>query len=394
MKFNNLKQKINVETLFYIAYTLFILYSMFSNVKFLSDYRNIVIKIVYVMLILIFIIQSKKYSIKSMIIVIVLSTILITSWIVSKSNTLIPLLLFILASKNMEFKKIVNYSWKLKTIFLFLIIGLYFLGFTDNYYMYREDGTLRSSMGFSHPNAFGIYILSICCEYIYVRYPKLKFIEALSIIGLSFLVSNFSDSRTSQILLIILVLMVMFLNKRKIEIIFANRFINKIVLSLFIIITIVSLGFAYNYNPNNEFMYKVNKIVSGRIRLANIFLDKYSVNLFGNDLEIVTTKQSKETGEQTQVLDNAYIKIILCYGVSTYLLFALGVYCNFKKAIDSKDYIFCIIFIIYLLLGITENALYYLYENIFLIYISIYLYNKNQIKENFEKTKLNVLYKE
>lgn len=392
----NLPNKINVKSIFYIAYTMAIFYWMFTNVKYISDFRSIIINIVYVLLTFLCIIQAKKYSVKTILLIGISILIIGISWQVSNSNTLIVLLLFIVASKSINFKDLVKYDIKIKIAFLLIIVLLYYLGLTENYFMYRSDGALRSSMGLSHPNTFGVYIFSICCEYIYIRYPNLKIKELILLLIATFVIDYFSDSRGSTYSMIILILGIVFINKKHTKIL-EKKAIQNIILSLFIIFTILSLWTANEYSKGNEIMYKLNEILSGRIRFSSQFLNDYSAKLFGNSMELLGVKEANETGKQALVLDNAYVKLILQYGILSYLLFGLSVYISFRYAFKNKDYAFCIIFCIYILRGFTGNVLFSLYGNIFLLYISNYLYNKkivngesNENKKNMEKDKENI----
>jgi hypothetical protein len=59
-------------------------------------------------------------------------------------------------------------------------------------------------MGFSHPNVFGAFILSISAEYLYLREKKLNIFDITLIGVLSFLVGYYADSRTPQLSIILI----------------------------------------------------------------------------------------------------------------------------------------------------------------------------------------------
>ena len=68
---NKLSTKLDSKLLFFVAYTMAVFYWMFSNVKGVLNYRNKIINLVYVILVLVCAIQAKKYSIKTILIIIV-----------------------------------------------------------------------------------------------------------------------------------------------------------------------------------------------------------------------------------------------------------------------------------------------------------------------------------
>ena len=373
----NLIRKKDISTLvFYIAYTCMVIYWMFSNVKYICDFREYFLYISFVGFLLVFITQSKQYARKQFLCIFLCGIFLMISYIFSKEKSLLLLFFVVIASKGIDFKNLVRYDFRIKIIFLIIVELFYFGGLTNNYYMYRINGTLRSSMGFSHPNVFGVYIFSLCCEFVYLNYGKIKIYQAVLILCLSFVVTYFSDSRGSQYGIIILLVLLLAIKPKKIEQIFKNKVIKSIIFSLFFIFTILSYVVANNYSNSNKYMVEINTALTGRVNLAAKFLDKYDVNLFGNKLEIVTTKESAETGKSTMVLDNAYLKILLNYGIIIDIIFGIMVTLSMKKAINNKDYVFCMIFILYLIRGISGNILFSLYGNVFLIYISNYIYNK------------------
>ena len=61
-------------------------------------------------------------------------------------------------------------------------------------------------MGFSHPNVFGTFVLSIMSEYIYLRYRKLNILDVAIIVIAIWIIGYYADSRTSQMCLGILII--------------------------------------------------------------------------------------------------------------------------------------------------------------------------------------------
>lgn len=235
-------------------------------------------------------------------------------------------------------------------------------------------GTIRSSMGFSHPNVFGAFILSISAEYLYLREKKLNIFDITLIGVLSFLVGYYADSRTPQlsiILILIISIIIKNINLDKIK-------IGKIIPNMFFICAILSFISGSLYANGNSLMIKLNEIFTGRINFIAKFFEKYPINLFGNKIEIIGTKLSSETGVKPWILDNAYALILLRYGIIAF--FMMGIYLNifFKKAWKNKEYMIVACMLVFLIFGLLESGIIKIAYNIFWLYFAELLYGERK----------------
>lgn len=333
---------------FYFAYTLLVANVMFAYVKGVGKAINILKDLALVLLIINFFVQSKKYKRKEFIILLLIISISAVVTFVSKDREIIKIVLLICTAISIDFQKFIKYDFKLKLISTIIIILCYYLNLTDVYYMYRSDGTIRSSMGFSHPNIFGGFVFSIVCDYIFLRKDKINIFDIVVIILLSFGVSYFSDSRTSQICIILVMLGSIFIKIDKIKIL-DLKLVKFIVNNSFFIFSIISFILAYLLVQNNPTVINLNESLSGRISFIARFFDEYVVNLFGREIEIIGTLQSKTTGESPWILDNSYAMILLRYGVVTFLM--MGIFLNifFKNTYKYDKYILIIMFVFLIL---------------------------------------------
>ena len=371
---NTIKRKVNLNKLiFYIAYILMLIYYMGSNIVILSNIKGYIIKFSYILLFIDCITHFTKYKVKSLILIFICIVVSFISWRISGSGDIAILILFITSAKNIEFNNLIKFDIKIKSILLCVVLVAYILGMTDVYYMYRTDGTIRSSMGFSHPNIFATYVFSICCEYVYLNYKNMKLYKVILLIIISFIITYFSDSRTAQFAIIILALIWYINNKFNI---FKYKVINKILTIMFIILTGVSYGTGMLYAQGNKIIEITDELLTGRIKCIYYFINKYDINLLGNELELIGTREALEYNTSAKILDNSYIKILLQFGIVNYVLFVLLLYYGIKRAIKEKNYALCLIFLIYFIYGISENALYLIRYNIFLLYFSNIIYLK------------------
>lgn len=91
----------------------------------------------------------------------------------------------------------------------------------------------------------------------------------------------------------------------------------------------------------------------------------------------VTEDERKLVGIKNPLwLDNAYVSILLRYGILVFLIFCIS-YLYLMKAVElQQNDILMIILFLYALYGTIETGLYMITHNIFLIAFSALLYGK------------------
>lgn len=356
-KINNIK----LNTIFNFAYILMLFSWMFEKVIFINEFLPIVRIISYLLLTVIILYNYRKFSFKKLLLDFGISILMIIVSIQSGSNTLLSLWLFILASEKVDFSKLVKIDMITKVIFTIIIILLYHLNLTVQTQFHTYLGETRSALGFGNPNTFGYYIFSICADYIYLNSKKIKFKHLILLCLISYFVSTVSESRTSSILIILLGLISLISSNLKI-LISAKKY-KFILYWIFIIFTLLSFYLALNYDNNNSIYIKLNEIFSGRIINSYRYINNYKVNLFGQQIGVLNWD-----GSYTYYLDNAYLKLLLNYGLFSYFLIMFIYFKMIKKASYNQNFILMSLILIYFIYGMTENVMFWLTGNVFLLY--------------------------
>ena len=107
----------------------------------------------------------------------------------------------------------------------------------------------------------------------------------------------------------------------------------------------------------------------------------YGVPIFGQRV-YVTEDERKMAGIQSRIwLDNAYVNVLLRYGIVIFLIFSIAYFCLLKTLVLQKQYMLATLLFLYALYGIMENGLYMITHNIFLIMFSVLLYRKSLREE-------------
>ena len=186
--------------------------------------------------------------------------------------------------------------------------------------------------------------------------------------------ASYSNSRTSIYCILLLSIM------HIIYILFPKLYKKKLIKSFFknsfIIFAMTIIFLVVGYRTGNQTFSKINDLLSGRLYYASAFLDKYSINLFGNEIVMLYTQEARSLGKQPWVLDNSYVVCLLRYGI-----IAFGViFIVLRKIISDlfeKDKIsLIIIWMVMSVNGMFENYLFKIHFNPYLIIFSLYLFDK------------------
>ena len=364
---------------FYLCYILLIVNSTCNKIK----YFDIIIKynkyIIPIILFFVIILQAKKYSKKSIVRIIGIVSIGLISYYITKSNDIFLTFLLIICAKNIEIDDFIKKDVIVKLCIIFFVIICYKLGLAENSIMYREDGFLRSSLGFSHPNRLGMLIFSINCGVMYLHHGKYNWKDLVLIIVSLLICIKVCDSRSSQIGIVALTLITITTKFFKDKKIYKN-----ILTTLPIILTIISIVSAFLYSKGYSFIYTINEIVSNRILYCYKFIEYYGINLFGNYFQYYGMWG---ISNRLSVLDNAYVHILVHFGLLTFLL-TIGCFIwIINDAIKNKKYNVIIYLVPFLLYGLMEHHIFEIQYNSILIYASGMIY---AIKKR-EKSKNNIL---
>ena len=368
-KILNNKDKIS-KSLFYIAYTLVVFYWMFSQLKVIAPIHSAILYAAYGMVAISAILNITRYTKKELLFAGIIFIILGISYFVSKDGRFFATAVFIFAFRGLDLKELIKYDIKIKIVFIVTIVIFHFIGLMDSYEMIRDDGTIRSSFGFNHPNNFSLYIFGLIAEIIYAYYKKIDYLYLLLLFIVSVSAMILTDSREAFVASILLILSVAAIKKFKIEKIFTKKIVKWIFLSAATVLTIGSIVLGGLYSTKNDVLVKIDDILTGRVAFAGKFLNKYEIKPFGNKVNLVSVRERQETGKKSWVLDNSYLKVLLQYGLFAFLIFIISIYIMQKNALEKKDYILFIILSIYVVLGGIGNVLIQLNSNIFLLYLA------------------------
>lgn len=327
-----------LEFLFFMALGCY----MFYKFGILSGIYNLMIGGI-VVLILLAVLFFQTYSFKEKII---LTLTLIISFIILYTSTelnILMIVLLIFSAKNISIDDIIKFLLKTYLIFFVFMIIANLLGFYDNDFgiKYMNDtAVMVKAYGFGHPNQISNRFLAATVMFFFLKRTSFKYSYVIIPCILQIFVYYISLSRTGLLMFLASVIIYIFTSKLDFE-----KIISYILLAGFWFMNVISILLPFLYADTSRVTQILNRILTGRIRLASNFFEKYDIRLFGQTLDF---------SGYDNVLDSAVPYIILTYGV---ILYAVIIYFSGKLFINSlklNDYYIIIYFVLFYLIGLSE----------------------------------------
>ncbi len=333
------------------------------------------------------IVLFQVYKKRELMIIIGITLPVVAATVLSGNKSILSLWMFVVAAKNSDLDKIIHIAYKILLLMIPLVIVLCLLGVIEDKTLFR-DNTQRFSLGFSHPNQLGLRCFQLTLCHFYVHRKKLKLNNYIVIFGMILFIIMVPNSQTACISIFVFLLLILIdkyiQNQKKI----LQKIYTTSLLAGAFLLNVLSLILSYIDVNQNFVLAKINSWMSSRFSVCHRVWMIYGVSLFGQRV-YVTEAERKLVGIKSALwLDNAYVSILLRYGVLVFLFFSFFYIYLLAKMIQRREFILAIILFVYAVYGIMETGLYMLAHNIFLISFAEILYSKgagNHINENSNK---------
>lgn len=267
-------------------------------------------------------------------------------------------------------------KWEKRSLFCLIVftIALAVMGIIPSDVVYRENA-IRNSYGFTSANAFANSTLIWMLLFGLQKKERWNWRDTIFCGSIAVAVFLFTNSRMAFIMSLVLSLFFLMLKKE-------NRFKGKILYQIsklcFPVLMIVCYICSWLYKGGYYIsqLNILNIMMSYRLGFMRNYLRGYGIKLFGQTIKTVSYSQALRTGEAWSGLDNSYMYILICWGliiaiILSLLYYQLGKY-NYEKINKYEAFVVIVLCII----GITENYLSLVGDNIAIIMIAIML-NKN-----------------
>lgn len=279
--------------------------------------------------------EAKSYGTRFVpFLLLLLST--VYTYLASGETAPLSVSLIIIAAATVRNSKLLVQLWLSMTAFfsLFLVAVYSFTALfaPENltYVLRVEDSgvsAVRFTFFFSHPNMAAAIVMMMCGAYMYLRYEQLGFRTYAFVLVIAFLVSFFTDSKTSTALIVLLV--ACFAAQRRWGI-FARREMKKFVALLpFLLFGLVFLVAGPLYNDS------LGQMLTGRVSLWHYCLINQGMTLFGQQFTATQSIGSDGWVYYYTTLDSAYASGLFVFGLCFSAFFCWCITALIKK--DEPD---------------------------------------------------------
>lgn len=275
-------------------------------------------------------------------------------------SDVVMLLAFVYCGRNISFEKIAKITiYTSSSILIFVILSSY-AGIINNY-IENTEMRRREYLGFRYSLYPAAIIFNITALVLYINRGKIKLRQVLLLLISNFFVFYKTNSRLSFYMAVLMIIIMPLF--QKFPKILENSKIFHIGMGLsFIIAAVCSVVLTVIYNPNIEWMKKLNAIFNDRLKFGNRSLMMYGVSILGKrNMEWIGNGLDSAGNKSTETylwVDNFYISIIQRFGILVSIVIILLLTFTLFKCWKVKNY--------YLMLILTLIAGHCMIDDLFL----------------------------
>lgn len=330
-KLSKINNHFSIESLYLFLLLITLVVSFLSNttfmeyipVKFLNRINYLVI---FVLILKIY--GLDRYKVKNIILISGILIIAVLSWRITKIPSVMVMVVFILAAKNVNFYKIVKCYFNVNLLMI-LLITLYAVAGVIKNLAYLRQGIYRFSLGIDYPTDYAAYIFYLVLAYTYLNYKKLKLYHYVTFIVISIALYFITNARL-DVISILLIVPIILISKRAED--KANR-VSRIIASNFwsfsFILPYVFFLLTYYFNGTSKWFAKLNEWLSGRLAYGHKALELYPIKLMSQHVKEQgwggIAGEAAYHGDQSKYffIDSSFIRLLVIYGLLLTVFFVV-----------------------------------------------------------------------
>lgn len=296
--------------------------------------------------------NMKEITLKS--VILTLSFFFISIYAVHTGPQRAPLFYFVLiiTGMNVNFKKCVKIFLliQLTTFILYVTLGTLKIYGGD---VINDEGRMRCFLGYGWVNRASYSWLFITLELLYLKKARFSFKLSALLAAVNYYVFIRTNTVFSMTVTMIIILygLISYCFEKKSQKSFIvylkkmlkamnNKKTGSLAVVFFVFTIIIGAVLPIKYNHGDPVMYKLNKMVTGRLFLGKIAIERYGLHLGGNKLQWAgssTMLFGLNDSNEYFYVDNGFLQMALEFGV-LYTGFIIFVYlASIKKAGRTYD---------------------------------------------------------
>lgn len=325
-----------------------------------------------------------KYSLKEILVMAVIALYAVVIYLKTGYITFTITVVTLLGAKDIDVHELLKKVLFVRLICMTVLVSASVVGIVSNFVKDQYDDGLTYSYGFQNPNDFMVNVFINVALIFYLNYKKLNILYFLLSAYAFYAVFRVTKSMTGMMLGVFLLVVFVCLkffdkfgdNGQKIK-----RFVSALVVPTSLWCFIGTFIMSVVFDVNNKFMFKLDQLVSGRLKIQHQYWLNYGFSMFGKD---ISRGAARWDGVQINngFLDSNYWCSFYKYGfvsVMIFIVFLVAASLYFHK---KKNYNVVIILNTICIYGLMEDFLISSIVNPFLLLAAYAVY------ETFkEKTK-------
>ena len=237
--------------------------------------------------------------------------------------------------------------------------------------VYHRGKKVRMAFGFIYPTDFAAHVVYMIAAWVLIRQVRCSWIEIGMMIICVIFFEKYCDVRTSEAVMILLILCVIYL---KIRNALAEKKGTKYKPSILLkcLCLVIPYGLAgfmiltsRFYNSEITWMAKLNTLFSTRLAIGKEAFERYDIKLWGQNIPMIGNGGTTEPVQGYFFLDSSYVNILLRLGLVVFILIMLMISIIMIRNIN-QPYILAVMVII-CIHSVMEHHMFELFCDVFLM---------------------------
>lgn len=317
---------------------------------------------------LIYIIAQKEYSLKELMVFLVVGILLLIGYIVSGQAAYFKGFLLIIASKNIPYRKILNVCRKALTFVLGLGVFLFVIGISNSGLSRRGV----SGLGFGHPNVTAQLLMIIILLWVSEKAGKLKPIHYIGIELSGLITFLLTDSKTSTIVIFSIPFVMVFSEK-----IMSRTWYSKVPKFLMTYSQLLVMLFTYlsaRFLETSSILKTLDLVFTNRLFLNYYALNKFGIKLFGQNVTLSDNSGTIYNNihgwyNWSVTCDCSYMATLLVMGFIPTVIILIGYILLMKKAIKRHNYMMMSVALLLAIYSFCESQMLEVYSSFVYFYL-------------------------
>ncbi len=295
------------------------------------------------------------------------------------------ILILLIGAKHVPAKRLAAYFFVLFTVWTCFTLYECRQGVFANWEFPGAYGRIKQSMGFLYPNEFAAHVFFLFLMWALLRGGKITFVEIAFMGFLTYLVWTKAYARTfllsSAALMIVLLCAKMAHHVKGAGKFFRSYFVGGILLIIPLAVAGAALYLAWAFEPNEDWMLKLNELLSSRLLLGHMGLRDYGINLFGQQMNMVGASYRGDVSGYN-FLDCSYVNILIRYGLAPLVMTVALYLTQGVRAVKRRDSLYLAILCLVAAQGFMEHHLVdFAYHPFFLLTLAAWPVKKEKEEE-------------